>query len=52
MESAAKQWFYTPDHQASSEAVDPILKLVFPILAAAGPGMPHEQAVEAEYTAQ
>ena len=30
---AVKQWFYTADHQPSSEAVQPILKLVFPILA-------------------
>jgi AcrR family transcriptional regulator len=49
---AVKQWFYTPGHQPSPEAVQPILKLVFPILATAGPGMPHEQTVEAEYTAQ
>ena len=47
---AVKQWFYTPDHQPSSDAVQPILKLVFPILAAAGPAMPHEQA-EAHLTA-
>jgi AcrR family transcriptional regulator len=33
-----KQWFYTPQRASSSEIVGPILKLVFPILAAAGDG--------------
>jgi AcrR family transcriptional regulator len=49
---AVKQWFYTPEHQPSSEAVQPILKLVFPILATASSGAPHEPVVEAEFTAQ
>jgi AcrR family transcriptional regulator len=49
---AVKQWFYTPEHQPSSEAVQPILMLVFPILAAASSGAPHEPMVEAEFTAQ
>ena len=48
---AVKQWFYTPDHQPSSEAVEPILKLVFPILATAGPTAPHEH-VEEHFAAQ
>ena len=48
---AVKQWFYTPDHQPSSEAVEPILKLVFPILATAGPTTPHEH-VEEYFAAQ
>ena len=48
---AVKQWFYTPDHQPSSEAVEPILKLVFPILATAGPTTPHEH-VEEHFAAQ
>ena len=48
---AVKQWFYTPEHQPSSEAVQPILKLVFPILATVTPTLPHE-TVEAEFTTQ
>jgi hypothetical protein len=48
---AVKQWFYTPGHQPSSEAVQPILQLVLPILLTAGPITPHEQ-VEAHLTAQ
>ena len=34
---AVKQWFYTPDHQTSSEAVGPILNLVLPILSHLAP---------------
>ena len=48
---AVKQWFYTPEHQPASEAVEPILKLVLPILLTAGPIEPHEQ-IEAHLTAQ
>jgi AcrR family transcriptional regulator len=43
---AVKQWFYTPDHRPSSEAVEPILKLIFPILATAGPATPHQEVEE------
>ncbi|RZU41422.1 TetR/AcrR family transcriptional regulator [Edaphobacter modestus] len=39
---AAKQWFYTPQHVPASEIVQPILQLVFPILATAGPTGPHD----------
>ena len=39
-----KQWFYTPNHAPSSEAVQPILKLIFPILATAGGAAPHPQS--------
>jgi AcrR family transcriptional regulator len=38
---AVKQWFYTPNHQPASEAVQPILTLVFPILATAGASTSH-----------
>jgi AcrR family transcriptional regulator len=48
---AVKQWFYTPEHQTSSEAVEPILKLVLPILMSAGPMEPHEH-IEEHMTAQ
>jgi AcrR family transcriptional regulator len=41
---AVKQWFYTPNHQPANEAVQPILKLVFPILAQAGNPGPHPQS--------
>lgn len=43
---AVKQWFYTPEHQPASEAAEPILKLVLPILISAGPTAPHEQIEE------
>jgi AcrR family transcriptional regulator len=39
---AAKQWFYTPQHVPALEIVQPILQLVFPILATAGPTGPHD----------
>ncbi len=39
---AVKQWFYTPQHVPASEIVQPILQLVFPILATAGPTGPHD----------
>ena len=39
-----KQWFYTPNHAPSSEAVQPILKLIFPILASAGEAGPHPES--------
>jgi AcrR family transcriptional regulator len=29
---AVKQWFYTPNHAPASEAVQPLLSLIFPIL--------------------
>jgi AcrR family transcriptional regulator len=34
---SVKQWFYTPGHCPPAEAVQPLLKLVFPILAVATP---------------
>lgn len=40
---AVKQWFNTPEHPPASEMVTPILQLVFPILAAAGPIGQHNQ---------
>lgn len=48
---AVKQWFYTPEHPPASKIVQPILRLVFPILATAGPIGPHDQ-VEAHFTTQ
>ncbi|WP_064742575.1 TetR/AcrR family transcriptional regulator [Edaphobacter aggregans] len=53
---AVKQWFYTPNHQPAAEAVQPIMNLVFPILATVSSGAPHSsgalhEPVEAELTA-
>jgi AcrR family transcriptional regulator len=48
---AVKQWFYTPGHAPGSEAVKPILTLVFPILMMMGPPASREQA-EAHLAAQ
>jgi AcrR family transcriptional regulator len=44
---AVKQWFYTPNHPAAEDAVQPILQLVIPILQAAGPFEPQAEAAAA-----
>lgn len=40
---AVKQWFYTPNRLPAAEIVQPILRLVFPILMAAGAPDQHHQ---------
>jgi AcrR family transcriptional regulator len=50
---ACKQWFYTPERQPQTEIVQPILELVFPLLASIGNrGGTHAEHVEAHLAAQ